>query len=327
MDAPPGRGWVPPRMVDPSSRTQCPGMTAQTGIGLALTLVSACAVNWGYLTEHRAASRLPSLSPRRPLRALGLLVGSRLWLVGFASESFGFLLYVIAVTLAPLALVQAVAAGGIGVLALLVSRTSGTRLAARERAGVAVAIGGLALLGISLAGGSDQGDPASWLGVALWLGASAAAAATMMTAGVVRLASGAAAFGLASGILFAAGDIATKVVVSEGGQPAVVPAMIVFYAAGTVVLQMAFQRGRALTAAGIATLATNAIPIVAAMTLFQEPLPGGALGVLRIAAFIAVVAGAVALAPRHGVTAAPSVRDEDRHQPPRHPRPVQGQAW
>jgi hypothetical protein len=62
---------------------------------------------------------------------------------------------------------------------------------------------------------------------------------------------------------------------------------------------MGFQRGRALTTAGIATLGTNAIPIGAAMTLFAEPLPGGLLGLLRIASFAAVVAGAVALAPRH----------------------------
>jgi hypothetical protein len=32
------------------------------------------------------------------------------------------------------------------------------------------------------------------------------------------------------------------------------------------------------------------------MTLFREPLPGGWLGVLRVVAFVAVVAGALALA-------------------------------
>ena len=281
-------------------------MDAQTGIALLLTLVSACAVNWGYLTEHGAASTLPPLSFRRPLRSVSLLLGNRRWLLGFASETFGFVLYVVAVALAPLALVQAVAAGGIGVLALLVSRTTGARLAPRERAGVAVAIFGLALLGVSLAGGSEHGESGSWAAVVLWLGASGAVAAMLMSAGVARAVSGAAAFGLASGVLFAAGDVATKVTVSDGGQLAVAPAMALFYGCGTVALQMGFQRGRALTAAGIAQLGTNAIPIVAAMTIFQEPLPGGAPGVLRVVAFVAVVAGAVALAPRRGVDAAGS---------------------
>lgn len=285
-------------MVARAQRDQPSGVNAQTGIALVLTLVSACAINWGYLTEHRAASALPSLSPRQPLRSLRLLLGSRLWLLGFASESAGFGLYVVAVALAPLALVQAVAAGGIGVLALLVARTTGTRLEPRERLGVTVAIGGLALLGASLAGGSEQGESGSWLGVALWLGASAAVAVALISSALAQARGGAAALGLAAGVLFAGGDVATKVAVSGGAHLAVGPAMIAFYALGTVVLQMGFQRGRALTTAGIATLGTNAIPIVAAMTLFAEPLPSGVAGMVRVAAFVAVVIGAVALAPK-----------------------------
>jgi hypothetical protein len=273
-------------------------MTAQIGLALLLTVASACLINWGYLTEHAAASRLPPLRARRPLRSLRSLLGSPGWLLGFVSESAGFGLYVVAVALAPLALVQAVAAGGIGVLALLVARTRRTPLQTRERVGVGVAVGGLVLLALSLAGGSEQGDVGAWHTIALWLGASVAAATLTIGWGITRPESGA-VLGAAAGILFAAGDVATKVLVAGGDHLAIAPAMIAFYAAGTVVLQMGFQRGRALTTAGIATLGTNAIPIGAAMTLFAEPLPGGLLGLLRIASFAAVVAGAVALAPRH----------------------------
>jgi hypothetical protein len=80
--------------------------------------------------------------------------------------------------------------------------------------------------------------------------------------------------------------------------------MIGFYAGGTMVLQSGFQHGKPLTTAGIATLATNAIPIAAAMTLFQEPLPSGILGVVRVAAFTSVVLGAVWLAPKRPDTPA-----------------------
>jgi hypothetical protein len=293
-------------------------MTTQTGIALLLTLVSACAINWGYLTEHRAASALPPLSPGRPLRSLRALLGSRLWLLGFASESFGFALYVVAVALAPLALVQAVAAGGIGVLALLVARTSGTRLDPRERMGVTVAIGGLALLAVSLAGGSEHGKSGSWIGIALWLGASAVTAGALISYTPARVRGWAATLGLAAGILFAAGDVATKVAVSGGAQIAVTPAMVTFYSLGTIVLQLGFQRGRALAAAGIATLGTNAIPIIAAMTLFAEPLPSGVAGLARVAAFAAVVAGAVALAPKRERPPATPL-----DQPPRRDRGAQ----
>ncbi|HKN62740.1 MAG TPA: hypothetical protein VJV76_00255 [Gaiellaceae bacterium] len=287
-------------------------MPTETVIALGLTLVSAVAINWGYLLEHEAASRLPALSVRTPARTVRVLLGSRGWLSGFALETSGFILYVVALALAPLALVQSVAAGGIGVLAVLVARISGTPLQARERAGVGIAIMGLVLLAISLAGGSGQGVAGTWYGIGLWLAASVGAAALALTVGV-RPMPGGAAFGLAAGILFAAGDIATKAVVSGGNHLLLGPAMIGFYAGGTMVLQSGFQRGRALTTAGIATLATNAIPIAAAMTLFREPLPSGILGVTRVAAFASVVIGAVWLAPKRPDTSAeaPSSGRED----------------
>lgn len=283
-------------------------MPTETVLALGLTLVSAVAINWGYLLEHGAASQLPPLSVRRPVHTARVLLGSRAWLFGFLLETSGFILYVVALALAPLALVQSVAAGGIGVLALLVARISRTRLEARERVGVAIAIVGLALLAISLAGGSAQGVAGTWYAIGLWLAASVGAAAAAITAGAGPLPGGA-AFGLAAGILFAAGDIATKAVVSGGNHLLLGPTLIGFYAGGTMVLQSGFQRGRPLTTAGIATLATNAIPIAAAMTLFQEPLPSGALGVTRVGAFASVVIGAVWLAPKRPDTSAdePSV--------------------
>lgn len=286
-------------------------MSAQVTVALALTLASACALNWGYLREHGAASKLPPLSVRRPLRSLRLLLGSRGWLTGFGWETLGFGLYVAALALAPLALVQAAAAGGIGILAFFVARVTGSGLDRRERIGVAISVGGLALLGISLAGGSEHGSEGSWPLIALWLGASAGAAALAISSGATVLRGGA-AFGLAAGILFAGGDVATKAVVSSGDHVAVIPAISGFYAAGTLVLQMGFQRGRALTTAGIATLGTNAIPIAAAMTLFAEPLPNGPLGIVRVLSFAAVVAGAVALAPRRASTGRNGVEARSR---------------
>lgn len=288
-------------------------MSAQTIFALGLTLVSAIAINWGYLIEHGAASNLPPLSVRRPLRTARLLVASRRWLLGFLLETGGFVLYVVALALAPLALVQSVAAGGIGVLALLVARISGTRLQARERVGVSIAIVGLVLLAISLAGGSAEGVSGTWYAIGLWLAASVGAAAAVITVGT-RPMPGGAAFGLAAGILFAGGDVATKAVVSGGHHHLLGPAMVGFYAAGTMVLQSGFQRGRPLTTAGIATLATNAIPIAAAMTLFREPLPGGGLGVIRVAAFVSVVIGAVWLAPKRPGAATDSP-DSGERQP------------
>ena len=95
--------------------------------------------------------------------------------------------------------------------------------------------------------------------------------------------------------LFADGDVSAKLVASGGIWFLALLSLVVCYAAGTSVLQAAFQHGSALTAAGIATLVTNAVSIAAGFVLFDESLPPGARGVLQVAAFGSIVASAALL--------------------------------
>ena len=283
----------------------------QLALALAITVVSACCLNLGYLLEHSVASKVPALSVRRPVASLKSLLGNRRWLAGLGVESVGWLLYVAALALAPLSLVQATAAGGIGILAIMVSRFTHVPLTSRERIGVVVSVVGLALLGLSLLGAHGEGSAASYLWVGLWLGASVVAAAVCMWP-LARVIGGGPAWGIAAGILFAAGDVSTKMAVAGGLQNILFLAcLIVFYVAGTGVLQAGFQRGSALTTAGLATLMTNALPIAAGMTVFREPLPTGWVGVVRVVAFAAVVVGAVLLASQAKATEQRSPSAED----------------
>jgi drug/metabolite transporter (DMT)-like permease len=282
----------------------------QIALALVLTIVSACGLNLGYLLQHDVASSLPPLSLRRPIASLRSLLVERRWLIGSGIQAGGFVLYVVALALAPLSLVQATAAGGIGILAIMVSRITHVGLTRREQVGAAVSVVGLALLGVSLLSthGEGSGATSAWVGV--WLAASAAGATLCVTL-LARAIGRAPAWGIASGILFAAGDVATKMAVSGRLENvAFLACLIVFYSAGTAVLQAAFQRGGALTTAGLSTLLTNALPIAAGMVLFHEPLPSGWIGAVRVAAFAAVVAGAVLLAAR-GKEAKPHLRKQE----------------
>ncbi len=269
-------------------------MSHHLTIAIVLTFASAIAINWAWIREHNAAASLPPLSVRRPRHSLKLLLTNRHWVGGFAAEAGGFLCYVAALALAPLALVQSLSAGGIGILAFLSSRVSGVKLTRRELVGVAIAITGLAFLGISLAGATGQGDEAVWVGIVIWIAASA-----VLAVAAVRYASRvlgpAAAHGMAAGILLAAGDVVTKAVVSGGARVLFIPAMILAYSFGTIVLQLGFQKGAALTTAGVATLFTNALPIIAGTTLYDEPFPNGELGVLRGISFTLLIAGGALL--------------------------------
>src|SRR5260370_21481977 len=85
-------------------------MSQSASIGLSLAFASALLTNTAYSFEHDAAAALPPLSPRRPFRSAQLLLRNRRWMTAFGLESAGWLLYVAALRLAPLAPVQAVAA-------------------------------------------------------------------------------------------------------------------------------------------------------------------------------------------------------------------------
>ena len=151
------------------------------------------------------------------------------------------------------------------------------------------------LLATTLAGGVSGGRLAHGSTVVLWLGVSAAAA--VVASGPLGLVlAGGAGLGIAAGILYAAGDVATKASLGGGARLAFVPAVLAAHGLAFVCLQLGFQRGGALATAGPATLLTNALPIAAGLALFHERLPGGAAGGLRGAAFALVVACAALLA-------------------------------
>jgi hypothetical protein len=265
--------------------------------GLLLALAAAGALNIGFFVQHGATNTMISLSLRRPLVAVRLLVTNRQWMVGYATGWVGWGIYIAALSLAPLSLVQAVSAGGVGVLAMVVHRF-GTPLEPRERHGAAIAVGGLVLLGLSLTAHVPTAPPAhtSTLLIVIAIGSGVAALLAGLAAASFHPA---AALGTSAGILFGVGDLATKGAVSGNGL-IFVPILAVCTALGFVALQLAFQRGRVLETAGLSTLVNNLIPIAGGLAVFHETLPPGWAGAARVASFVAVVCGAVLLAhPPH----------------------------
>jgi hypothetical protein len=129
----------------------------------------------------------------------------------------------------------------------------------------------------------------------VWIGGTAAAAVLVLAFGR-RGRSTAIAEGVAGGLFFSIGDFSTKVATQGGARAAFVVTLIAGYTLGTSLLQMGYQRSGALTVAGLATLITNALPILAGTVVLHEPVPPGAWGALRVLAFVAVTAGAIMLA-------------------------------
>jgi hypothetical protein len=270
-------------------------MTVATG--LVLALLSTAAISWGFYLQHAGSAALPVLTLRHPLKSLSALFTNWPWLTGFVMGLGGWALYIAALRLAPLSLVQATSAGGVGLLALLV-RFGGGRLSRPERVAVVASVGGLVLLGLSLPAGTGHGHaaPVSWAVPLGWVLVSIVVAGIAAFPAAAALSPGA-GLAVAAGLLYAAGDVATKAAVG-GTRPVLLFAALlpVCHGLAFTALQLAFQRGTVLATAGVSTLLTNAVPILAGVTLFAERVPAGVAGLSRGLGFAAAVLGAGLLA-------------------------------
>jgi drug/metabolite transporter (DMT)-like permease len=281
--------------------------------GLSLAFASALVTNTAYSLEHDAAAAMPPLSPRRPLRSARLLVRNRRWMLAFGGETAGWLMYVTALWLAQLALVQAVTASGVAVLALVTARGHPGRLTRWERVAVLLAMAGLVMLSLSLLGRAQADQYPLFFGAVIWLAACAGGAMFLIGSRVPF--ARAAALGLAAGLLMADGDMSAKLIGYGGWWLLALLPLVIGYGVGTSVLQSAYQRGDALTAAGTSTLVTNAVPIAAGFLLFGEVLPHGARAGFRLAAFACLVLSAVALGHRQAPPQPRVAQDQQARRP------------
>ncbi|HUC22501.1 MAG TPA: hypothetical protein VMA73_07330 [Streptosporangiaceae bacterium] len=282
--------------------------------GLVLALLSTAALNGGFYLQHAASQGLGKLTLRHPFASLAALFTNLRWVTGFVTGLAGWALYIVALDLAPLSLVQATAAGGMGLLALLV-RIGGVRLSARERVAVAASVGGLLLIGLSLPAGAAHTAVVGWGLPLIWVLTSLLVAGLAAVPASIVLRPGA-GLAIASGLLYAAGDVATKAAVS-GIEPVYLFAVMLPLCHGLafVSLQLAFQRGSALATAGVSSLLNNLLPIAAGFAVFHEHMPGGLPGALRGLGFAGAVLGAALLAGMGRSDKADTPDSDQAHRP------------
>jgi hypothetical protein len=278
-------------------------MTPALAGGLGLALASALALDAGFLIQQHAVAHTYELSLRRPLASARSLFESRRWLAGFFLGLAGWGLYFAALTLAPLSLVQTVAASGIGLLVVLVAVASRKLPVRREQGGALLATLGLMALAVSAGrSGATPSSAPSTVGLC-----GLVAVALVIVACALRGRS-AALGGLAAGLCYGVGDVTSKsLLIALPHHPtagALLASPFLYATAGAhglgfVVLQRAFQHGGAIASLGPMTAATNLLPMAAGVLLLGERLPEGGLDLaLRLGAFAAAVAGAWVLANR-----------------------------
>jgi hypothetical protein len=280
-------------------------------LALCLALASVVALDVGFLLQQHAVSGSPSLALRRPVEAARALAGARVWVAGFVIGLVGWGLYLVAVSRAPLSLVQAVSGGGIGLLVLLAAVLGRSRPSRRDVTGALLATGGLLLLATTL--GSADGNTARSLRTGELVLVSLAA---LLVAVLAVRRGGAAAGGLAAGCLYGVGDITSKALFvalpAHPGALAVLGtpwlyATLAAHGGGFILLQRAFQQGGPVASVAPMTAVMNLLPIAAGIAVFADPLPPTpSLVGARVLAFAAVAGGATLLAPSRLKTSEPA---------------------
>src|SRR3954451_20821179 len=126
-------------------------------IGLILALGCALISGVALLCKHRGAVNAPDVAMRTPLRSASALFRSRWWAIGFGLAFLAWCLHVVALSMAPLSLVQAVIAGGLALLAVPARRWFGLSVGGRDLLGLGLCAAGLGFLALTAGQGRESG--------------------------------------------------------------------------------------------------------------------------------------------------------------------------
>src|SRR3954470_4933643 len=296
-------------------------MHADVAIGLLLAVACAAAASVSGLLKQRGAAATRPVDIRRPLASAAALFRSRLFMIGWIIAVLAWVLHAGAIALAPLALAQAVIAGGLALLGVVAERFFGFDLERRQWTGLIVVALGMALLGATAHSERNH--------------TSYAVSAILAFEAVAIVFGGACAFGcrasrlkgrhglllgVAAGCLFGVGDVSIKAVTSGsyGTLGIVGPWTVLGVLAGIGAFYASarsLQTGEAISVITASAVAANLVGILAGVIVFREGLGSDPLTIIgRVVAFtLIIVAAALIPGPvRAEEAAADPARKSDR---------------
>lgn len=302
--------------------------------GVAAALLANALYSVGFVLEKRALTALPEVSIREPVRLLGLVLRSPLWIGGSLSLAAGFGAQLAVYRTLPIAAAQGIFVSGLVLLVLLSARLLGEETTGRERYALGAILLALLMVVLSLkedgSGADHVGRSAPYqlillvcvpsLAAGVWLYGSAERRTRhrhrMPTTGVE--------YGVAVGLLYGVSSLAIKGVSnylssshlsSSGFGGAILellrspyPYLLLFTGAfGLVMSQAALQRCRASLIVPVCTTVTCLYTAVLGTLSFGESLPSDPLRLaLRLAGTVLAVAVLLSM-PKHDPAPQPPI--------------------
>ncbi|HEY7266670.1 MAG TPA: hypothetical protein VH501_03165 [Solirubrobacterales bacterium] len=272
-------------------------------IGLILALGCAAFTGVAMLCKHRGAVAAPDVAMRSPLRSAAALFRSRWWVIGFALAALGWALHVVALSMAPLSLVQAVIAGGLVLLAVPARRWFGVAVGTRDLIGLGLCAAGLGFLALTAGHAKEDGAFTHSTMLAFEGGTLVLAGALLVASAHRRLvSSGWLLLAVAAGTSVGVSDVAIKALaVTVPSSPLTLfspwTAMaIVGGVGGFLALARGLQLGEPMAVIVAFSVSATLAAITGGILVFGDPLGSDALDVIaRCLAFVAVIAAAALL--------------------------------
>ncbi|MEV3987582.1 hypothetical protein AB0J57_01600 [Streptomyces sp. NPDC049837] len=272
--------------------------------GVAAALSANVLYSSGFVLEKRALSGIPSLSVRRPLRLVRLLLASPLWIGGSLALAAGFGAQLVVYRTLPMAAAQGLFVSGLVLLLLLSSVILGERLSPRERYATAGILAALLMVVASLRQGADAvGDRASTVSVLALSGVSLLAGFWLYATAERRAARrrhaappAGVAYAVAVGLVYGVSSLAIKGISARLAPDAPLasalslattpyPYLLLITGAGGLVLsQTALQRCRASLVVPVCTTTSCLYTATLGTLAFGESLPGDPLRRLLLVA-------------------------------------------
>jgi multidrug transporter EmrE-like cation transporter len=269
-------------------------------IGLLLALASALVSNIGLLCKHRGAVAAPAVQVRHPLRSAADLFRSRWWTLGFGIAAVAWGLHVVALSQAPLSLVQAVISGGLVLIAFPAVRWFGHELGPREWLGLALSAAGLAFLAVTMHAAHAHSDYSTSAMIAFEAGAVAIGVLLLLSGRVERISDRhGVLLGAAAGVLLGVAHVAIKALTGTVPSDPVTllgPWTLIAVLAGVGAFYgfaRGLQLGAAIPVIVLSSVASNIATVLGGIIVFGDPIGSDPLAIAtRATAFCAVIVAA-----------------------------------
>lgn len=284
----------------------------ETVIAIACAVVSAITINYAVYLQKKALATLPEVKFQLSWPVLKAFITNRTWMASIAIILAGGGVYAVAMTLAPVSVVQPIIGSGVAFLAYLAIKNLGERPRRIDLYAIGLNILGVILIGVSLLQGIPESVPHD--NTSLWIFTGVLLLLAVTVPILMRGRSGtrqAAGLGISVGLLYGMAAIFAKLMLVDWKNQWPDKGLMVVFSSifliawlmtllpGFGIMQAALQKGLAVVVVPIVTGLAQLVPIIGGAVALKEPFPENPfLTALRILAFCMILTGTIILSKR-----------------------------